>query len=73
MPLSYLFIDPTLENLYSQFYMIITFYIIFISLTRSVRVTNVTSVVTTVLTDDDFLLQENSQCDAVFLLTGHCV
>lgn len=73
MPLSYLFIDPTLENLYSQFYMIITYYIIFISLTRSVRVTNVTSVVTTVLTDDDFLLQENSQCDAVFLLTGHCV
>lgn len=73
MPLSYLFIDPTLENLYSQFYMIITYYIIFISLTRSVRVTNVTSVVTTVLTDDDFLLQENSQCDAVVLLTGHCV
>lgn len=73
MPLSYLFIDPTLEKFYSQFYVIITFYIIFISLTRSVRVTNVTSVVTTVLTDDDFLLQENSQCDAVFLLTGHCV
>lgn len=68
-----MFIDPTLEKFYSQFYMIITFYIIFISLTRSVRVTNVTSVVTTVLTDDDFLLQENSQCDAVFLLTGHYV
>lgn len=53
--------------------MTVTYYIIFISLTRSVRVTNVTSVVTTVLTDDHFLLEENSQCDAVFLLTGRCV